>query len=82
MGFPVYAKGVFPVPGKKQQYFELAAPIACGGVRVCTGGIIVADIEGIAVIPKSKALETYQAAKAKADLESVMTCLTGKLTIG
>ncbi|HEY7865314.1 MAG TPA: hypothetical protein VIC51_04870 [Psychromonas sp.] len=33
MGFPVYAKDIFPVPGKKQQYFELAAPIICGGVR-------------------------------------------------
>ena len=73
MEFPVYAKGVFPVPGRKQQYFELGAPITCGGVSVCTGDIIVADIEGIAVIPKSKALETYQAAKAKSDVESGMT---------
>jgi 4-hydroxy-4-methyl-2-oxoglutarate aldolase len=73
MGFPVYAKGVFPVPGRKQQYFEVASPITCGGVSVCTGDIIVADIEGIVVIPKSKALETYQAAKAKADLESAIT---------
>lgn len=73
MEFPVYAKGVFPVPGRKQQYFELGAPITCGGVSVCTGDIIVADIEGIAVIPKSMALDTYQAAKAKADIESAMT---------
>lgn len=73
MEFPVYAKGVFPVPGRKQQYFELGAPITCGGVSVCTGDIIVADIEGIAVIPKSSALETYQAAKAKSDVESGMT---------
>jgi 4-hydroxy-4-methyl-2-oxoglutarate aldolase len=73
MGFPVYAKGVFPVPGRKQQYFELGAPITCGGVKVCTGDIIVADIEGIAVIPKSKALEIYQAAKEKVDIESDIT---------
>ena len=73
MEFPVYAKGVFPVPGRKQQYFELGAPITCGGVSVCTGDIIVADIEGIAVIPKSRALETYQAAKEKSDVESGMT---------
>ena len=73
MEFPVYARGVFPVPGRKQQYFELGAPITCGGVSVCTGDIIVADIEGIAVIPKSRALETYQAAKEKSDVESGMT---------
>lgn len=73
MGFPVYAKGVFPVPGTKQQYFKLGTAIICGGVKVCTGDIIVADIEGIAVIPKAKALETYQAAKAKVELENAMT---------
>jgi len=73
MEFPVYAKGVFPVPGKKQQYFELGAPITCGGVSVCAGDIIVADIEGIAVIPKSMALDTYRAAKEISDVESSMT---------
>ncbi len=73
MEFPVYARGVFPVPGRKQQYIESGAPIICGGVSVCTGDIIVADIEGIAVIPKSRALETYRAAKAISDVEKNMT---------
>jgi 4-hydroxy-4-methyl-2-oxoglutarate aldolase len=73
MGFPVYAKGVFPVPGRKLQYFELDKPVTCGGVKVCSGDIIVADNEGIAVIPKSNALATYQAVKANVELESSMT---------
>ncbi|WP_415230792.1 RraA family protein [Psychromonas sp.] len=73
MSFPVYARGVFPVPGRKLQYFELGKPITCGGVKVCTGDMIVADIEGIVVIPKSKAQDTYLAAKAKAEFESTMT---------
>jgi 4-hydroxy-4-methyl-2-oxoglutarate aldolase len=78
MGFPVYAKVVFPVPGRKQQYFELDAPITCGGVKVCSGDIIVADIEGIAVIPKSQALLIYQTVKEKVEIENSMTLADGE----
>ncbi|QLE84591.1 RraA family protein [Shewanella sp. Scap07] len=73
MQFPVFARGVFPVPGSKHCYSELAQPICCGGVKVNSGDIIVADNEGIAVLPKETAIEVYQAAKAKADKEAAMT---------
>jgi len=73
MKFPVYAKGVFPVPGKKKQFFELGAPIVCGGVTVNTGDIIVADMEGIVSIPKSQAEQVYEMAKAKWQAENEMT---------
>ncbi len=73
MQFPVYAKGVFPVPGKKQFYSELCQPIECGGVTVNTGDIIVADIEGIAVLPQAEASAIYSQAKQKADIEAQMT---------
>ncbi len=73
MHFPVYAKGVFPVPGKKKQFFQLASPIVCGGVKVNTGDIIVADIEGIVSIPQSKASDIFKKAKAKWQAESEMS---------
>eukprot|EP00481_Brizalina_sp_1-RS-2013_P002714 TRINITY_DN716_c0_g1_i1.p1 TRINITY_DN716_c0_g1~~TRINITY_DN716_c0_g1_i1.p1 ORF type:complete len:144 (+),score=38.86 TRINITY_DN716_c0_g1_i1:40-432(+) len=59
MKFPVFAKGVHPVPGKKDVYSELGAPITCGGAKVSTGDIIVADVEGIVVIPKSRKDEVF-----------------------
>ena len=73
MEFPVYANGVFPVPGKKEFYSELAQPIQCGGVEVKTGDIIVADIEGIVVIPQEQAEEFYLKAKAKFDEEAAIS---------
>lgn len=73
MKFPVYAKGVFPVPGNKKQYFELAKPIVCGGVKVSTGDIIVADIEGIVSIPQAQAQSVFQKATAKWQAESEMS---------
>jgi regulator of RNase E activity RraA len=71
--FPVYAKGVFPAPGSKAQYFELGTPIQCGGVTVHNGDIIVADMEGIAVIPQKDASDIYLKAKDKFAIEQAMT---------
>ncbi|MEZ8880849.1 RraA family protein [Vibrio lentus] len=73
MEFPVFAKGVHPVPGEKKVYSELGASIACGGVRVSTGDVIVADVEGIVVIPKSRQDEVFTMASKKAREEASLT---------
>ena len=70
MQFPVFARGVFPVPGKKQVYHPLGQPITCGGAPIKTGDIVVADEEGIAFIPEAEASAIFARAKAKHDLES------------
>lgn len=66
--FPVFARGCIPKPGVKETLGELNIPIACGGVSVSPGDIVVADEEGIAVIPyqqKETVLEIAQARTAK-----------------
>jgi len=73
MAFPVYAKGVFPVPGNKNVYSELARPIVCGGVSVSTGDIVIADKEGVAILPKDIAHSVYKKALLKAQKESDMS---------
>lgn len=50
-GFPVFARGVMPIPGRKQGPGTLNQAVVCGGVQVHPGDIVVADEEGIAVIP-------------------------------
>ena len=49
--FAVFARGLSPVPGKKQALGTLNQPITCGGVQVNPGDMVVADEEGIAVHP-------------------------------
>ncbi len=73
MAFPVYAKGVFPVPGNKTVYSELARPIVCGGVSVSTGDIVIADKEGVAILPNDIAHSVYEKALLKAQKESDMS---------
>ena len=49
--FPVFAKGVIPKPGVKESLGQLNIPITCGGVKVFPTDMIIADEEGIAVVP-------------------------------
>src|SRR5262249_54823039 len=49
--FPVFARGVIPIPGVKDQLGVLDEPVRCGGVTVGPGDIVIADEEGIVVAP-------------------------------
>ena len=73
MQFPVFARGVIPVPGIKREIMPLNPPVNCGGAIVRTGDIIVADEEGIAAIPVEQAEEVYVKAKKRADSDGGMT---------
>ena len=53
LAFPVFARGVFPKPGGKTDDGASEVEIICGGVKVTMGDLIVADEEGIAVVPCS-----------------------------
>lgn len=51
MGFPVFARGVIPIPGAKAVVEPLNRPVRCGGVEVDPGDVVVADEEGVVVVP-------------------------------
>jgi 4-hydroxy-4-methyl-2-oxoglutarate aldolase len=51
LGFPVFARGVIPVPGSKALVAPLNQQVRCGGVEVSAGDIVVADEEGVVVVP-------------------------------
>lgn len=56
IGFPVYATGV--VPSTSVGHYRFASsdkPVLCGGVTVAPGDIIVADQDGVVVVPRADA---------------------------
>ena len=56
IGFPVYATGI--VPSTSVHHYRFGGsqiPIVCNGVTVSPGDIIVADSDGVAVVPKADA---------------------------
>ncbi len=63
--FPVFARGLIPKPGAKHGAGILNGAITCGGVRVEPGDWVIADEEGIAVVPESRLVERYEAAVSK-----------------
>lgn len=71
--FPVFARGVVPKPGAKNCVAPLNTPVLCGGVSVNAGDIVVADEEGIAVIPLEQAENVFTIAKARAEKDASMT---------
>ncbi len=72
MKFPIFGRGVHPMPGTKKAILPLNTPIVAGKVAVNPGDIIVADEEGVAIIPKNKADEVYEQTKIKMDGELAM----------
>ncbi|MEM9908005.1 MAG: RraA family protein, partial [Cyanobacteria bacterium P01_D01_bin.44] len=71
--FPVFARGAMPIPGKKQGPGTLNEPITCGGVRVNPGDIVVADEEGIVVVPVARAENVWKIAKQRADRDEAQS---------
>src|SRR5215467_2961902 len=58
IGFPVYALG--PVPSTSVGHYKFAGaniPLLCDGVPVEAGDIVVADADGVVVVPRAKAEE-------------------------
>ena len=68
--FPVFARGVMPIPGKKQGPGTLQTTIICGGVQVEPGDIVVADEEGIAVIPNAQQEPVWEMAQRRAEKDN------------
>ncbi|HLX84075.1 MAG TPA: RraA family protein [Terriglobales bacterium] len=64
IGFPVYATGI--VPSTSVHHYRFAGgqiPIQCDGVTVNPGDIVVADSDGVVVVPRDRAVEALALAE-------------------
>lgn len=69
--FPVYAAGVKPLDSKGRGIVnEYQTPVDCGGVIVHPGDLIVADFDGVIVVPARIAEEAVALATDKATRET------------
>ncbi|MDA8219471.1 MAG: hypothetical protein M0Z94_17860 [Dehalococcoidales bacterium] len=59
-GLPLFARAVCPLGSRSNGPGEINYPIACGGVVVNPGDIVIADAEGIVVVPREDAADVYQ----------------------
>lgn len=68
--FPVFARGCLPKPGVKETLGDLNQPITCGGVSVLPGDMVIADEEGIAVVPQDRLQAVWKIAKDRTDKDA------------
>jgi regulator of RNase E activity RraA len=64
IGFPVYALGI--VPSTSVHHYRFAGantPVRCDGVEVQAGDIIVADADGVVVVPRAAAAQVLDVAE-------------------
>ena len=71
--FPVFARGCLPKPGVKAALGSLQILVNCGGVQVFPNDIIVADEEGIAVIPAAKKVAVWEIAQERTEQDAAIS---------
>lgn len=72
-GFPVFARGSVAVAGAKAVTAPLNAPVRCGGVTVRTDDIVVADDDGVMVVPADRCEQVLRDASGRLAREADQT---------
>lgn len=73
LGFPAFAIGTRPIDFRaRMEIISLGQPVVCGGVTVAPGELVLADDDGIVVVPVDVEAEAVALANERATRETVV----------